>query len=133
MLGAGLLFAAEKAGVGGETGRQSALEQTLNGKISALDQRVGTLAPKDALAALDKKVAAAEALAKQANEKPAGDGQAPASGGAAVPADLAARLDSLDQRVAALQEEPGKDQGGTAATAPRRRIPASSSPTSIPG
>jgi hypothetical protein len=117
VLGAGLLFAAEKAGIGGETGQLSAVEQTLNGKISALDQRVGTLAPKDALSALDKKVAAAEALAKQASEKPAGDGQAPASGGAAaVPADLTARLDSLDQRVAALQEEPGKDQGGNAAT-----------------
>ena len=42
---------------------------------------------------------------------PTGDGSAPA---ATLPPDLMARLDGLDQRVAALQEEPGRDQSGNA-------------------
>ncbi|MFD0936825.1 COG4223 family protein, partial [Methylobacterium trifolii] len=43
-----------------------------------------------------------------------GDAQAPVASAPGVPADLIARLDSLDQRVSALQEEPGRDQSGDA-------------------
>ena len=114
VIGAGLLFAVEKAGIGGDTGQVSALDQKLSSQIAALDQRVGTLAPKDALSALDKRVAAAEASAKQANEKAASAASSQGSGSGAVPADLASRLDSLDQRVSALQEEPGRDASGNA-------------------
>jgi hypothetical protein len=115
VIGAGLLFAVEKAGIGGDAGPVNALDQKLSGQIAALDQRVGTLAPKDALGTLDQRVAAAEASAKQANEKAASAGQNQGAGGAAVPADLASRLDSLDQRVSALQEEPGRDASGNPA------------------
>ncbi len=115
VIGAGLLFAVEKAGIGGDAGPVNALDQKFSGQIAALDQRVGTLAPKDALGALDKRVAAAEASAKQANEKAASAAQNQGTGGAAVPADLASRLDSLDQRVSALQEEPGRDASGNPA------------------
>jgi len=101
-------------------------------RLDNLDKAVAGLATKDAVAALDKRVAAeeqalkplpeaikrAEAAAKTAGDKaqealqkagsapaaPTGDGAAPA-----VPADIAARLDALDQRVSALQEEPGRD------------------------
>lgn len=114
VIGAGLLFAVEKAGIGGDTGQVSALDQKLSSQIAALDQRVGTLAPKDALSALDKRVAAAEASAKQANEKATSAASSQGSGNGAVPADLASRLDSLDQRVSALQEEPGRDASGNA-------------------
>ncbi|TXN04212.1 translation initiation factor 2 [Methylobacterium sp. WL64] len=117
LIGAGALFGAERAGLG--TVRPNASDPSLSGQVASLDKRVDGLAPRDAVADLDKRVAAAEAAARQALEKapaPGGaatDGQAPATN-AAVPADLAARLDSLDQRVAALQEEPGRDQGGDA-------------------
>jgi hypothetical protein len=116
VIGAGLLLAVERAGIGGEAGQVSALDQKLSSQIAALDQRVGTLAPKDALGPLDKRVAAAEASAKQASEKAASLAQAQGqgAGNAAVPADLASRLDNLDQRVSALQEEPGRDASGTA-------------------
>ncbi len=140
VIGAGLLFAADKAGIGGDAGRLSALDQKLSGQISALDQRVGGLAPKDALASLDKRVAAAEASAKQALDKasaqPSAQGQTdgqPGGEAAAVPPDLAARLDSLDQRVSALQEEPGRDQGGNAAWASRKPMERSKSPSLMPG
>lgn len=117
LIGAGALFGAERAGLGNL--RPNASDPTLSGQVASLDKRVDGLAPRDAVADLDKRVAAAEAAARQALEKapaPSGaatDGQAPAAN-AAVPADFAARLDSLDQRVAALQEEPGRDQGGDA-------------------
>ncbi|WP_244492246.1 translation initiation factor 2 [Methylobacterium sp. Leaf361] len=119
VIGAGLLFGAEKAGIGPDP-RLSALDQRLSGQLASLDKRLDGLAPRDAVTALDKRVAAAEASAKQALDKsgaaPAStaDGQAAgqASGQApAVPPDLVARLDSLDQRVAALQEEPGQEPG----------------------
>nr|WP_313899390.1 uroporphyrinogen-III synthase [Methylobacterium sp. E-065] len=117
VIGAGLLFGAETAGLGPDP-RLNALDQKLTGQIAALGTRLDGLAPRDAVAALDKRIATAESTAKQALDK-AGSAPAPAvsapdgsaSGPApAVPADLAARLDSLDQRVAALQEEPGRDQ-----------------------
>jgi hypothetical protein len=108
VIGAGLLFAAEKAGVGGEAGRVAALDQ----KIAGIDQRLGTFVPKDALAPLDKRVATAEASAKQALDKASAPPQA--AGEAAVPQDVAARLDNLDQRLSALTEEPGRDAGATA-------------------
>lgn len=117
LIGAGALFGAERAGLG--TVRPNASDPSLSGQVASLDKRVDGLAPRDAVADLDKRVAAAEAAARQALEKspaPGGaatDGQAPGTN-AAVPADFAARLDSLDQRVAALQEEPGRDQGGDA-------------------
>jgi hypothetical protein len=117
VIGAGLLFGAEKAGIGPDP-RLNALDQRLSGQLASLDKRIDGLAPRDALAGLEKRVASAESAAKQALDKGA---NAPASGAGttdgqasgqapAVPADLVARLDSLDQRVAALQEEPGRDQ-----------------------
>ncbi|SFL44640.1 hypothetical protein SAMN05192568_10054 [Methylobacterium pseudosasicola] len=115
LIGAGALFGAERAGIGG-FGRPNAGDPNLSGQVASLDKRVETLAPRDAVADLDKRVAAAEAAARQALEKApapgaAGpDGQA-AAPGTALPTDLAARLDSLDQRVAALQEEPGREPG----------------------
>lgn len=127
VIGAGLLFAVERSG---------ALGVAEDGRIAALDQKIAALAPKEALAALDKRIGAneaglkplqesirsADATAKEALQKagsvaavpttaPTGDGSAPA---AALPPDLMARLDGLDQRVAALQEEPGRDQSGNA-------------------
>lgn len=121
VIGAGLLFGAETAGIGPDP-RLNALDQKLSGQIAALGGRLDGLAPRDALTALDKRVGTAESTAKQALDK-AGSAPAPAaSPGAAasdgsvsgqapaVPPDLVARLDSLDQRVAALQEEPGRDQ-----------------------
>ena len=125
VIGAGLLFAVERSG---------ALGVAEDGRIAALDQKIAALAPKEALAALDKRIGAneaglkplqesirsADATAKEALQKagsvsavpttvPTGDGSAPA---ATLPPDLMARLDGLDQRVAALQEEPGRDQSG---------------------
>gem|GEM_PF-155238 len=117
VIGAGLLFGAETSGIGPDP-RLNALDQKLSGQIAALSGRLDGLAPRDALAALDKRIGTAESTAKQALDK-AGSAPAPAAaapdGSAAaqapaVPADLVARLDSLDQRVAALQEEPGRDQ-----------------------
>ncbi|WCS27356.1 translation initiation factor 2 [Methylobacterium sp. NMS14P] len=119
VIGAGLLFGAEKAGIGPDP-RLNALDQRLSSQLASLDKRLDGLAPRDAVTALDKRVAAAEASAKQALDKSgaapasAADGQAAgqSSGQApAVPPDLVARLDSLDQRVAALQEEPGQEPG----------------------
>lgn len=104
-------------------------------RLDNLDKAVAGLATKDSVAALDKRVAAEEQALKplpeaikraEAAAKTAGDkaqealqkaGSAPAAaatgeGGAsapAVPADIAARLDALDQRVSALQEEPARD------------------------
>ena len=118
VIGAGLLFGVERSGL---------LHQGEDGRLAALDQRIAALAPKDAVAGLDKRVAANEAAlksvpdavatARQALEKAnAAQGSAPAAAEgsappAALPADLVARLDALDQRVSALQEEPGRDQG----------------------
>lgn len=119
VIGAGLLFGVERSGL---------LHPGEDGRLAALDQRIAALAPKDAVAGLDKRVAANEAAlksvpdavatARQALEKAnAAQGSAPAAAEgsappAALPADLVARLDALDQRVSALQEEPGRDQGG---------------------
>jgi hypothetical protein len=121
VVGAGLLFGVERSGL---------LHQTDDGRLAALDQRIAALAPKDAVAGLDKRIAANEAAvkavpealakAREALEKasatpapaaPAAEGSTPAP---AIPSDLAARLDALDQRVSALQEEPGRDQGSDA-------------------
>ncbi|SFS59285.1 translation initiation factor 2 [Methylobacterium sp. yr668] len=119
VIGAGLLFGAEKAGIGPDP-RLSALDQRLSSQLASLDKRLDGLAPRDAVTALDKRVAAAEASAKQALDKsgaaPASTANGQAAGQAsgqapAVPPDLVARLDSLDQRVAALQEEPGQEPG----------------------
>lgn len=118
VIGAGLLFGAEKAGIGPDP-RLNALDQKLSGQIAALDKRGEGFASRDALTALDKRIASVEATAKQAQDK-AGAAPAPTAGSPdgqaaaqapAVPADLVARLDSLDQRVAALQEEPGREPG----------------------
>jgi hypothetical protein len=120
VIGAGLLFGVERSGL---------LHQADDPRLAALDQRIAALAPKDAVAGLDKRVAANEAAlksvpeavakAREALEKAsAAPAPAPAAEGSAAPAaaptDLVARLDALDQRVSALQEEPGRDQGGEA-------------------
>ncbi|MCJ2083050.1 COG4223 family protein [Methylobacterium sp. J-090] len=119
VIGAGLLFAVERAGV---------LPQADDGRLAALDQRIAALAPKDEVARLSQRVASNEtalkavpeavSTAREALQKasaapaPSADGAAPQTA-PALPPDLAARLDSLDQRVSALQEEPGQ-QGGEA-------------------
>lgn len=123
VIGAGLLFGIERAGI---------LPPTEDGRLAALDQRIAALAPKDEVARLSQRIAANETALKAVPEalstarealQKASAAPAPAEGAApreaAVPADLVARLDSLDQRVSALQEEPGQ-QGGDArmATAP---------------
>ena len=129
LIGAGLLY--------GVTTYQRGADP----RLAAFDQSIAGLATKDAVAGLDKRLAAneqalkplpdavarAEAAAKAATERanealqkagvtPAADGSAPAP--AAVPADLVARLDALDQRVSALQEEPGRDGTAEVKTAP---------------
>lgn len=118
VIGAGLLFGVQRAGL---------VPPQDDGRLAALDQRIAALAPRDELAGLDKRVAANEsalkavpeavATAKQALQKVNATPVAPTDGvaspPAAAPADLVARLDSLDQRVSALQEEPGQ-QGGDA-------------------
>ncbi len=123
VIGAGLLFGIERAGVLPNPAGDVA------GRLAALDQKVGTLPNREELASLETRISgneaalkplpeavrAADAAARDALQKA---GAAPASGGApgeaapaaAIPADLVARLDSLDQRVSALQEEPGRDQ-----------------------
>lgn len=118
VIGAGLLFGVlQIAGSGGGDAR-----------LAALDQKIATLAPRDALGTLDKRVASNEQAVKaatdRANEalqKVSGQ-SAPATGEGAAPsgqADLVARLDALDQRVSALQEEPGREQpAGSKLTAP---------------
>ncbi|MCJ2108756.1 translation initiation factor 2 [Methylobacterium sp. E-041] len=138
VIGAGLLFAVERAGIlvnAGDDARLNALDQRISGQLTGLDQRMASLSPRDAVAALDKRVAAneatlkplpdavkaAEAAARQALDRASGatatsaegQGTTPAAAAqAALPADIAARLDSLDQRVSALQEEPDRDQAG---------------------
>lgn len=122
LIGAGLLY-----GV-------TTYHRSSDPRLDNLDKAVAGLATKDAFGGLDKRIAAneqalkplpeavgrAEAAAKSAAERaqealqkagsapaaPATEGAAPAP---AVPADLAARLDALDQRVSALQEEPGRE------------------------
>ncbi|WP_425374937.1 COG4223 family protein, partial [Methylobacterium segetis] len=125
VIGAGLLLAVEQSGVIPNRGAQQ--------QNAALDQRLAGLAPRDAIAGLEKRVAAneaalkplpeavrsAEAQARQALDKAGAAPAAPGAEGApaastAAPADLIARLDSLDQRVSALQEEPGREQPGDA-------------------
>ena len=128
LIGAGLLY--------GVTTYQRGADP----RLAALDKSVAGLATKDAVAGLDKRLAAneqalkplpdavarAEAAAKAATERanealqragaaPAADSSAPAP---AVPADVVARLDALDQRVSALQEEPGRDGTAEVKTAP---------------
>ncbi|WP_238178668.1 COG4223 family protein [Methylobacterium dankookense] len=119
VIGAGLLFGADRGGLLGprDDSHLSALEQRVSGQIAGL-------APRDAVAALDKRVAANEAALKPLPEavknadSTAKQALAQATGGAAggegnaaqgLPPDIVSRLDSLDQRVAALQEEPGKE------------------------
>ncbi|SFG27128.1 COG4223 family protein [Methylobacterium gossipiicola] len=117
VIGAGLLFGIERAGL---------LPPGDDGRLAALDQRIAALAPKDEVARLSQRVAANETAVKAVPEavstarealKKASAAPAPTEGAAprdaTVPADLVARLDSLDQRVSALQEEPGQ-QGGDA-------------------
>lgn len=115
VLGAGLFYALAHSGASGGKPDES--------RLAALDQKVAALASRDAVAALDKRVAANEQALKplpeavKKAEERAGEalqkaGGAPTAEGAppAPPTDLAARLDALDQRVSALQEEPAKDQ-----------------------
>ncbi|WP_245421497.1 hypothetical protein [Methylobacterium sp. B4] len=132
LIGAGLLY--------GVTTYQRGADP----RLAALDRTLAGLATKDALGALDKRLAAneqalkalpesvgrAEAAAKAATARadealqkagaapatPAADGSAPVA--AAAPADLVARLDALDQRVSALQEEPGRDGNAEVKTVP---------------
>ncbi|NEU11831.1 hypothetical protein G3T14_06765 [Methylobacterium sp. BTF04] len=122
VIGAGLLFGVQRAGI---------LPPQDDARLTALDQRIAALAPRDALSGLDKRVSANEAAlkavpeavatAKEALQKasaapapaPADGSAAPSTSAPTIPADLVARLDSLDQRVSALQEEPGQ-QGGEA-------------------
>ncbi|TXN39365.1 translation initiation factor 2, partial [Methylobacterium sp. WL18] len=66
LIGAGALFGAERAGLGNL--RPNASDPTLSGQVASLDKRVDGLAPRDAVADLDKRVAAAEAAARQALE-----------------------------------------------------------------
>jgi hypothetical protein len=128
LIGAGLLY-----GV-------TTYQQGADPRLANLDQSIAGLATKDAVAGLDRRLAAneqalkplpdaiarAEAAAKAATDRanealqragaaPAADGSAPAP---AIPADLTARLDALDQRVSALQEEPGRDGNAEVKTAP---------------
>ncbi|MDV2986379.1 UNVERIFIED_CONTAM: hypothetical protein Q9R58_18840 [Methylobacteriaceae bacterium AG10] len=130
LIGAGLLY--------GVTTYQRGADP----RLATLDKSVAGLATKDAVAGLDKRLAAneqalkplpdavarAEAAAKAATARadealqkagaalaPAADASAPAP---SVPADLTARLDALDQRVSALQEEPGRDGTAEVKTAP---------------
>ncbi|GJD97141.1 hypothetical protein [Methylobacterium iners] len=132
VIGAGLLFAVERAGVLPPRGEDP--------RLAALDQRINALAPRDALAALDKRIAAnetalkplpdavrgAETIAREALQKagvapsPAAEGAAPGAPAPSLPPDLMARLDSLDQRVSALQEEPGREppSGGQVTAVP---------------
>ncbi|GMA77138.1 hypothetical protein GCM10025880_35550 [Methylorubrum aminovorans] len=130
LIGAGLLY--------GVTTYQRGADP----RLTNLDQTVAGLATKDAVSGLDKRLAAneqalkplpdaiarAEAAAKAATERanealqragaaPAADGSAPAPA-PAIPADLTARLDALDQRVSALQEEPGRDGNAELKAAP---------------
>lgn len=124
VIGAGLLFGADRGGLLGprEDTRLNALEQRLSGQLAGL-------APRDALAALDRRVAANEAALKplpeavKSAESTAKQALAQATGGAGgtdgapaqgLPADIVSRLDSLDQRVSALQEEPGKEPSAAA-------------------
>jgi hypothetical protein len=116
VIGAGLLFGIERAGV---------LPPADDGRLAALDQRIAALAPKDEVARLSQRIASNEtalkavpeavSTAREALQKasavpaPAADGAAPSA--ATLPAEITARLDSLDQRISALQEEPGQ-QGG---------------------
>lgn len=124
VIGAGLLFGADRGGLLGprEDTRFNALEQRLSSQLAGL-------APRDALAALDKRVAANEAALKplpeavKSAESTAKQALAQATGGAGgtdgapaqgLPPDIVSRLDSLDQRVSALQEEPGKEPSAAA-------------------
>ncbi|GBU19398.1 MULTISPECIES: translation initiation factor 2 [Methylobacterium] len=106
VLGAGLLYGLEQARGPGEDPRLAQVEQ----RLGAIDKRVA--ANESALKPLPEAVRAAEASAKQALARAGNEsgGGAPA----ALPSDLAARLDSLDQRVSALQEEPGREQPANA-------------------
>ncbi|KQT11895.1 hypothetical protein ASG40_07790 [Methylobacterium sp. Leaf399] len=122
VIGAGLLFGVERAGI------LPTANGDLAGRLAALDQTVGTLASRDALASLDKRIAGneaalkplpdavrnAETAAREALQKASASPTAPAAEGspatATIPPELTARIDSLDQRLAALQEEPGRDQ-----------------------
>lgn len=127
VLGAGLLLAAERSGT---------LDSGEDGRLTALEQKIATLAPKDALASLDKRlgvnesavktlpdaIRSADATAKEALQKVGSASTATAADTAAsapgtLPPDLMARLDGLDQRVAALQEEPGREQSGATSVA----------------
>lgn len=116
VIGAALLFLLAQTGALAPKGQTA--------RLDALDKRIAALAPSDAVAGLEKRVSAnetaikplAEAISRaEATPKAAGESSAPAPSegsapSAAAPADLVARLDALDQRVSALQEEPGRDQ-----------------------
>ncbi|GLS44829.1 hypothetical protein GCM10007884_28180 [Methylobacterium brachythecii] len=127
VIGALLLFLLAQTGALAPKGDQARLDD--------LDKRIAALASGSAVTALDKRVSAnetalkplAEAITKaqaaassagekadQALQKASGSSAPAAEGTPAAPADLAARLDALDQRVSALQEEPARDQGSEA-------------------
>jgi hypothetical protein len=119
VIGAGLLFAVERAGVLGHPD---------DGRLAALDERIAALAPKDEVARLSQRVASNESALKavpdavstarealqKASAAPAPNSDGSVSQAAVLPPDIVTRLDSLDQRLSALQEEPGRDQGGEA-------------------
>lgn len=93
-------------------------------RVEALEKTVAGLAPRNVLANLDKRLAATEkaastaessaqsALARVDEALKSGPAAPAGAAAAAAPSDITARLDALDQRVSALQEEPGRDQPG---------------------
>ncbi|GJD70760.1 hypothetical protein MMMDOFMJ_3713 [Methylobacterium gnaphalii] len=127
VIGALLLFLLAQTGVLASKGDRARLDE--------LDKRIASLAPSSSVAALDKRVSANETALKplpeaitkaqaaasgavekadQALQKASGSTAPVAEGAPVAPSDLVARLDALDQRVSALQEEPGRDQGSDA-------------------
>lgn len=126
IIGAGLVFTTLQWGAHGPR-QELRADSPIEARLTALDKRIGGLATRDALTALDTRVAAneralkglpeavksasdrAEEALKKSPAAPAGGGEA-APSAPPVPNDLVARIDALDQRVSALQEEPGRDQ-----------------------
>ncbi|WP_233387014.1 hypothetical protein [Methylobacterium sp. C25] len=128
LIGAVLLFLLAQTGALAPKGERARLDE--------LDKRIASLASGSTVAALDKRVSTNEAALKplpeaitkaqaaassasekadQALQKTSGSSGAPSAEGApAASVDLSARLDALDQRVSALQEEPGRDPGSDA-------------------
>lgn len=127
ILGSGLVFTTLQWGASGPR-QDLRADSPIEARLTALDKKIGGLATRDALTALDSRVATNERAlkglpeavksasdrAEEALKKPAGApvtaGGEATSAAAPIPSDLVARIDALDQRVSALQEEPGRDQ-----------------------